>query len=34
VSPKTVEWHLDHVYRKLAIRSRHQLPAALSQQPS
>ncbi len=31
VSPKTIEWHLDHVYRKLAIRSRHQLPAALSQ---
>jgi DNA-binding CsgD family transcriptional regulator len=34
VSPKTIEWHLDHVYRKLAIRSRHQLPAALNQQPS
>jgi len=34
VSPKTVEWHLDHVYRKLAIRSRRQLPAALSQQHS
>lgn len=34
VSPKTVEWHLDHIYRKLAIRSRRQLPAALSQQPS
>lgn len=34
VSPKTIEWHLDHVYRKLAIRSRHQLPTALSQQPS
>ena len=31
VSPKTIEWHLDHVYRKLAIRSRHQLPTALSQ---
>ena len=30
VSPKTVEWHLDHVYRKLAIRSRRQLPGALS----
>jgi DNA-binding CsgD family transcriptional regulator len=29
VSPKTVEWHLDHVYRKLAIRSRRQLPGAL-----
>jgi DNA-binding CsgD family transcriptional regulator len=34
VSPKTIEWHLDHVYRKLAIRSRHELPTALSQQPS
>ncbi len=34
VSPKTIEWHLDHVYRKLAIRSRHQLPTALSQQLS
>ena len=30
VSPKTIEWHLDHVYRKLAIRSRRQLPTALS----
>lgn len=30
VSPKTVEWHLSHVYRKLSIRSRHQLPVALS----
>ncbi len=30
VSPKTIEWHLDHVYRKLAIRSRHQLPTVLS----
>lgn len=34
VSPKTIEWHLDHVYRKLAIRSRHQLPTALNQQTS
>jgi DNA-binding CsgD family transcriptional regulator len=34
VSPKTIEWHLDHVYRKLAIRSRHQLPTALNQRPS
>jgi DNA-binding CsgD family transcriptional regulator len=30
VTPKTIEWHLDHVYRKLAIQSRHQLPAALA----
>lgn len=31
VSPKTIEWHLDHIYRKLAIRSRRQLPAALTE---
>jgi DNA-binding CsgD family transcriptional regulator len=29
VSPKTIEWHLGHIYQKLAIRSRRQLPAAL-----
>ncbi|MDQ3647646.1 MAG: helix-turn-helix transcriptional regulator [Actinomycetota bacterium] len=30
VTPKTVEVHLSHTYRKLAIRSRSQLAAALS----
>lgn len=29
VAPKTVEWHLGHIYQKLAIHSRHQLPGAL-----
>ena len=29
VTPKTVETHLSSVYRKLGIRSRHELPAAL-----
>jgi DNA-binding CsgD family transcriptional regulator len=27
---KTVEWHLGHAYRKLGIRSRRELPAALT----
>ena len=29
LSPKTVEYHLRHVYRKLDIRSREELAAAL-----
>jgi DNA-binding CsgD family transcriptional regulator len=29
VTPKTIETHLGSVYRKLGIRSRHELPAAL-----
>jgi DNA-binding CsgD family transcriptional regulator len=29
VTPKTVEMHLGNAYRKLGIRSRHQLSAAL-----
>lgn len=31
VTPKTVEWHLGQVYRKLHLRSRTELPAALDQ---
>jgi DNA-binding CsgD family transcriptional regulator/tetratricopeptide (TPR) repeat protein len=34
VSPKTVEVHLSSVYRKLGIRSRSQLPAALAEPAS
>jgi DNA-binding CsgD family transcriptional regulator len=34
VSPKTVEVHLSSVYRKLEIRSRSQLPAALAEPAS
>jgi DNA-binding CsgD family transcriptional regulator len=30
VTPKTVETHLSSVYRKLGIRSRHELPASLA----
>ena len=28
LSPKTIEWHLGHVYRKLGIRSRGKLSRA------
>ena len=34
VTPKTVELHLSNAYRKLGIRSRHQLPADLQTVPS
>ena len=30
VTPKTVEVHLSNAYRKLGIRSRRELPAALA----
>jgi DNA-binding CsgD family transcriptional regulator len=29
LSPKTIEWHLSHVYRKLGVRRRGELAAAL-----
>ena len=31
LSPKTVEWHLGNIYRKLAVRSRSQLMRALAE---
>jgi DNA-binding CsgD family transcriptional regulator len=31
VTPKTVETHLSHVYRKLEIQARSQLPRAMSE---
>jgi DNA-binding CsgD family transcriptional regulator len=31
LSPKTIEWHLGHVYRKLGIRSRSKLARALEE---
>jgi DNA-binding CsgD family transcriptional regulator len=34
VTPKTVEVHLSNAYRKLDIRSRRDLPAALPSQQS
>jgi DNA-binding NarL/FixJ family response regulator len=30
VTMKTVEWHLNHTYRKLGVRSRGELPESLS----
>lgn len=34
LSPKTVEFHLGQIYRKLGVRSRTQLAAALAKQPA
>jgi DNA-binding CsgD family transcriptional regulator len=34
VTPKTVETHLSHVYRKLGIQARSQLAGAMSERPS
>ncbi len=34
ISPKTVEWNLTKVYRKLAVRSRTELAATLAKQRS
>ena len=34
LSPKTVEWHLGNIYRKLAVRSRAQLMRALAEDAS
>ena len=31
LSPKTIEWHLGHVYRKLGIRSRSKLARVLEE---
>jgi len=33
VTPKTVERHLGNVYRKLCVRSRHELGAQLERKP-
>ena len=31
VTRKAVEWHLGNAYRKLDVRSRHELPGALGE---
>ncbi len=33
MSPKTVKWNLSKVYRKLGVRSRTELAAALASRP-
>ena len=34
LSPKTVEYHLHHVYQKLDIHSREELASALANEPA
>jgi DNA-binding CsgD family transcriptional regulator len=34
LSPKTVEYHLRHIYQKLGIRSRAELSAAITAEPT
>ena len=33
LSPKTIEWHLGHVYDKLGVRSRDELTVAMAAEP-
>ena len=33
LSPKTIEWHLGHIYRKVGVRSRAELGRTLDASP-